>query len=397
MSYIRSNLRKFKWTNRFLSIAATATRLMLLPLFNILISKGLIGWKGETFWGEFYGDFLYVMLFAHIAGYGNKDFLLREISLNPKNAVHLWQESLANRSLLLLPMVLFFCWYKSDFYAAALLIGWTIATFLLQSFDVWVIYQKKFHQNLLIELSGFLLLIMGIYFQQKNISLFQLYILYFFITSWKVILFVFLFKKSLFAHISQFRLDFSFYFQKCYPFFLLAFGGMLASRADIYTLKMLVLPKELARYQVISNLYLQTQAVAGFIILPFSKNIYRFSQKQIMAVCGKLFLLGISIVTLATFCIYALIHYYYHLSFSWDCYLLSAFSCLPTYAYALLILSFYKKQKEKIILLSQFAAVLVIVLITYFFAPFWGIKAAFAANLIAQTGLCVFYFWENGR
>lgn len=396
MTYIRSNLRRSEWAKRLLHIAATATRWLLLPLYNILISKWLIDWKGEFFWGEFYGDFLYVMLFAHIAGYGNRDFLLREINLNPQKATHLWQECLWNRSLLLLPMILFFYWSKPNCESASIIIIWTISTFFLQSFDMWVVYQKKFNQNLVIELVGTSLLIICVYLKKEKITLMELYLFHIFAQFIKSVFFFFLFQKSLFSTLSLLHFRISYYFKGGKYFFLLALFGMLCSRSDIYVLKMLVSPKELARYQIISNLYLQTQAFAGLIVLSFAQEIYRFSQKQLLALCKKLFLGGIAVNAGATVFIYLLTHYYYRIIFSWDYYLLGILCSLPMYLYSPVIYSFYKRKKEKTILFSQILAVFIIVTIIWILTPFYGIRAAFVGNFVAQFGLALFY-WKQEK
>ena len=97
-----------------------------------------------SLWGEFVEILIFVQLLSMVAGWGNRDYLLRHFSERPKDMVKCWNINISNRLLILIPSLLItIVWPFS--WSLRLLIGfWILGQYISNSFQVLILYEKNF-------------------------------------------------------------------------------------------------------------------------------------------------------------------------------------------------------------------------------------------------------------
>src|SRR5690242_878226 len=90
-------VRSSKIRKRALIVAANSANSLLLPLLSPLFSLLVIRLASVSLWGDFVKVLIVAQLAAHVAGWGNKDYLLREFSRGPARVAAAWQSSLFTR------------------------------------------------------------------------------------------------------------------------------------------------------------------------------------------------------------------------------------------------------------------------------------------------------------
>jgi hypothetical protein len=106
------------------------------------------------------------------------------------------------------------------------------------------------------------------------------------------------------------------YFEVTFPFFILYFSGMLASKIDLVFVTHFFSKEEIARYQVLINFLLILQSLPVMILLPFVKNIYRVKAEVVKKISLRLFVSGIFISCIAVLLIKLVIQFLY--GFTYD-------------------------------------------------------------------------------
>lgn len=375
---------------------------LAVPLLNAVVALLVIRLYSDTLWGAFVSIMIVVQFGAHLASWGNKEYLLREFSRHPQHIRGNWLASLYTRLLLSagLAFLLIFAGYSPQRFALAL--AWGFGIVLMQSFEVFVVYRKAFLFDTLIKaasvLGMVLLLLVG-----RGITVDGLLALFALSTWLQSLAYLLRFATDTRRTLPgsrtisrQIPVDLT-YFRRALPFFLLGFSGLLASRIDLYTISIFLNEREIGQYQVFINLMLYVQAVPNFIMIPFVKNLYRLPDSAIHKIAIRLFALGVLVCLPATALIAAVLRNVYHLEFSPLFMLAGALFVLPIYGYLPLIYRLYKNDGQALVLWVNLAGAGANLLLNLILLPVLGITAAILASALVQWGMLGIYLAYSGR
>jgi len=369
---------------------------LITPGISILFSYFIIRQYNTELWGGFVYYLIIVNLAAHILGWGNKEYLLREFSMDASCKSAKWTESFVTR-IIIIPLVVFPYYFLSGSFSELFLMTiLTILLYIYQSFDVFVTFERKFMITVYAEIISFVILVYMVYSYGVSDTkyLLTLYIYSFIIKP--VFLFVYfrnkVFRKKQSAHFISIS-----YFKNALPFFLLGLTGMLQSRIDIYSVGYFLNKDSLGKYQVIINFLGVFQSASVFIIAPFIKDIYRLKRDSINRMNRNVFITGIALLFPFMVTLYLALTLIYKFDLSADYYIFSALYVLPVYYYIVSVYLHYKKGKQNTVILITVSGIAAGLLSNLYFTPIMGIKGALLSGSISQLFMCCAYYYSGKR
>jgi O-antigen/teichoic acid export membrane protein len=374
-----------KWQKRAWAITTSALNNLLLPLLGPVVSLLVIRLASAQVWGEFVGVLLVVSLGAHVVGWGNKEYLLREFSRQPARMAEAWQSGLWTRGLLALALSLGLMVWAGWTPRAGWLGLWALALWLEQSYDVLVTYHRAFGFALLVDAGGLALTALSVFFARRALTADGLITLYAGVASLQALAFVFRFR----AHVRPapamsfpaFRFSF---LRAALPFFLLGLSGLLQSRADLYVVNALLPRTDVARYQVFVNFLLYLQAIANVVLLPFVKSLYRLGPDSLPKLSLRLSLFGLAILAPGLFALYVLLSTYYRFHFSLATWVAGGLLVFPIYVYLPRLYALYKANRPARVLLFNLLGGGISLLLSLWLVPGLGLTGAVLAAAAAQ-------------
>jgi O-antigen/teichoic acid export membrane protein len=377
-----------KTRRRIGTILLNSLHSLLQPVLNIAVSFIVVRRADEALWGAFVAVLIVVQLLLHVIAWGNKDYLLRAFSRTPAKIRTLWQTNISTRAVfLLLTLPLLTLFY--DQLAGALLL-WVVAAFIASSFDVLVIYQRRFLIALFVEAlaTGFV-----VFALVTADALTVPYILWAFAlgATLKAALWLLIFRHMLKGLRPRFEAR---YFDHAATFFLLGFSGMLGSRIDLYTVSALLDEQSTGRYQIFINLMLYLQAMAQFIMLPFVKSVYRLDDGAIQHMMMLLFRGGVFIIPFALVAAHRLFIWVYDIHYDLMFMLLGGLFVLPIYAYLPLIYRLYKRNEQGAVLRKNLIGAGANLGLNLLLLPVWGLHGALFSSALMQWTTLIYYLWR---
>lgn len=364
-------------------ISSNAVRQILVSAIGVVIPFMVIQHSSKEIWGEFVSLLLYSLLVTQIINWGNKEYLLRKFSETPSKIKHDFSSILLTR----LPLVLLFS--LVGFFLFGIEFGshltiWIFGRFLIHSYEVLVVYEKKFNASLAIELSCFLAFAIVFYSVSSALNLKQLLILYCIYQFIKGISYLLLFRTT-FSLNTRFNFN---YYKVSIWFFLLSVLGFLASKIDVYIIEQFDNKIMTSDYQIINGLLVFIMSISAFIYAPFTKNIYRNTDFTIRKTKKTLVLLGLIIVPISLLFVYGIIRYFLNLEFTFWFYVVAFFYVFPSYVYGLEIVNLFKQNREKVVVLHLGSGVVInSVLSSSFLHLNFGITGALLGSTIAQLAI----------
>lgn len=359
-----------------------AVRNLLIPILNIGISLLVINLSGEPLWGGFVNIFIWVSLALHILSWGNREYLLRKFSHNPSKINELWLENLFTRGGGLLIAAFGFLWIDFPPGTYGWILLWVVTAFIAQSWEVVVLYEKRFGVAIVAEIAGFGLIVGGLLWQRAEINLYQILFFYAISHLLKALILTLLFRK---AGLNDFHFSFNRkHLYEAFPFFLVGLSGLLNTRIDLYMVNAWLSEDRVAVYQVMTNLFIYLQAFSGLITLPFVKNIYRLPSTHIARIPYKLGGLGLALLLAAMPATWWVLNVLYKFELEASFFVWGMLLAFPVYWYLPTIYLCYKHQKEGVVLGLNMLGIGINIGLNVFFIPLWGIKGALIASVIAQ-------------
>jgi len=360
-----------------------------VPLFSFSIS--LIGVKffGKIDWGNFIYHFTWVLFLAFICTLGNKDYLLRLYSNSPSKISEYFTKNITSRAIVLLLVIILFFVFPLNIATASFLL--LLSLFIYQSFESLIIYSQNFLLQLVVEVIGFLIIIVT-FILYPDFNLIELLYIFCLSNFIKIIIIGF-YLKDYFSiiHIS-FSLD---EIKLLIPFFLIVFSGWMASKIDLYIVNIILSNKQIAEYQLGITSFLVLQSVSYVVIAPFSKHFYRLNKSAVLKIKKNLALISTPIVTLGTIIIYLILESIAKINLPNLFYLLGGLASIPTYYFIVDILMFYRFNKEKTLMKINFIGALLSLVLTYLLIQNYGIIGAMTSVLITQCFFLVIYKLKN--
>jgi O-antigen/teichoic acid export membrane protein len=388
-----------KWTSKYLdklsAIIFNSGWQMLSSLANLITSVLVIRFFSADWWGEIVILQLIQYITFQLCTWGNKEYLLREFSKTPGNIEHLWKQSFATRSILLLfPLIVVMCSGLSVI-AAIHLFLWILFRFIQQAFDSVITFDKKFFGGFWIEIValGFncLAVILGLRILTFNTILLILTISHVI----RALGSAWLYRKLIFGH-AKWQLSFVM-LKESFSFMLLGFTGLLQTKIDTVILSLLLTKEQLAFYQVFTSFLLLIRSVSSFIIYPFLKNIYRFTKQKIYQVSNQLLFVGSAISVAGLLLLYPVMTHIYHFETLVINYVFGLLLCIPGFWFAPIVFLLFKNDKQHLVLRNNIAGIVVNVVLCMLLIPVLGITGALLSTLVAQVAMAGGYVYYASR
>lgn len=375
-----------KILSRSFPILLNATKSIVTPLLTLFFSLIVIKNYGHGLWGEFVEYLLFFYIAGIVINWGSKMYLLRLFSNDPSSLIENWQHYFMAR----LPLVGFFTILLFIIYnpnAIPFLFIWLLSLYINNSVVPIIFYNRDFLKMLVVEIIGFLLLFFLIV-KDENLSIGKL-ITYYSISLFSISTMYLVVYKN-FLNFRSFKINIQL-LKLGLPFTLLAVTGFLQSKIDLYVFKYYADEATLGNYQIITGLFLFTQATAGVISLPYVKNIFRMTEVSINKAKNTLKWIGLVISFLATICILFVLNIY-EIQLSFKGYIFGFFISFLCFLYTIDLYDLLKKNKEYIIVMVSSICLLVNLLFSIVLLSYQAnIESVLLANSIGQLVAVIYY------
>jgi len=347
---------KFKLAKRALTIGWSTINILSGAVFSVLLSVLVIRSCSKELWGSMVEVLLWFGLASHLLNFGNENLLLREFSLMPKDISANWGKSLQARSLLYLMACIVLFFLPIEIGLKLLLLIYLSANFLYSSYDVVIRYKLQFPISVFLETIGFLFIAVFIFFERSDLSLTSLVAVYTGAELLKTAILFVVFKSELKLPSLSINLV---YFSLAFPFFILEFTSLLQSKTDLICVTFFLTKEKVAQYQVYINFLLIVQSSAGFVMVPFIKNIYRMKSESVAKLSLQFFGFGAIIAFLSLFFVNSFINYFYHFTIPSLTLIIGTFFIMPIFYYTLVIYQLLKLKKQKTVVILNIVGVII--------------------------------------
>jgi hypothetical protein len=376
-----------KTTRRTVSVIANSVKQTIGQLMSLVLSVYVVHFYSKELWGNFASYFLYSGITLLILGWGNREYLIKKFSLEPRKIDYHFYLSFNSRIILLLlsiPLTLLLFPLSESVYVTA----WIAAAYIAQSLEVFWIYRRDYIYSISIELVSFLVLISMLHTESQLtiLIIIKWYACYQII---RAILYAILYYR----HISSihFRADIK-YLVATSSFFLIGFMGFLQSRADFLIITIMEKPENIGIYQILNTYFILIHAFGTFLIVPFIKNIYRMPMVSVAKMQRKITIVSPVIVLAFMAILYLIIRYLYRFNLDIYYYVIGFFITFPPYLYAVRIIRLYRDGRENEILKTASIAIIINCAVSLLLLYFgFGLKGALVGAALAQVLTLVQY------
>ncbi|WP_162127065.1 MATE family efflux transporter [Flavobacterium phycosphaerae] len=379
---------KNKSLKRFGLITNNTIRQILISVFSAVIPFLVIHYSSKMIWGSFVSLFLYSLLAVQIINWGNKEYLLRQFSMYPREIATNFSENITTR----FPLVILFSVIGLFFFPISFgfwVLIWLLGRYLNHSVEALVLYQKKFNASILIEVISFFVFGVTFYLLKENISVYILLVLYSSYQLLKGLLYFIVFRSYFLMKKAVVKISF---FKASFSFFVLSVMGFLVSKIDVYIIEKFGDTIITADYQIINSLLVFSMSVATFVYAPFTKMIYRNTDDVIAKSKKSMALIGLLIVPAALFCIFFIVEWYLKTHLPFFFYLIAFLYIYPSYVYGLDIVNLFKQHREKTVVKYLFIGVIMNALLSSLFLQMhWGITGALLGSAVTQLVVLVLF------
>ncbi|MEZ4758542.1 MAG: polysaccharide biosynthesis C-terminal domain-containing protein [Flavobacteriales bacterium] len=363
---------------RYLATSGSVLRHVAQPAGTLAISWLVIGRTGTATWGACVSMLITIQLLVHLVQWGQRDLLLRDLSDGRTDASALWWTNLCTRvpllSILLLPLVFF------PEIPVTILLGWGLMAALSASLEPLVVHTKRFHQALLADVAGLLvqlamLAASGTIDPARVVASFAMGQMVRAVGIWIAV--------GRPGPMSW-RWAPGHHLAEAFPFVLIGLGGLLATRADLYTMAWLVDDDALGSYQVIAGLFLQLQVLPGLLVKPHLPALMRLGERSLIHHAARRLLLGALLAVPATMIVLYVLRTFFHVAPDLGVLLAGALSVVPASAYVVLLPRVLGLGQERRLMALSFLAAGVLVTISLVLVPFIGIAGGLWGTACAQ-------------
>ncbi|WP_282043850.1 hypothetical protein [Winogradskyella flava] len=363
------------------------------PLGKLIFSYLIIKYQSIELWGSFTQIAIWIYLILVFLSFGNNDFLLKKFSLQPSNIFQTWLTHLLSRAILLLPcalIIIFSPLFKENLYTCIL---WLFLLFIVQAYNVIILYFKDFKLNLIGELFYSSTLIFGVITFNNSIDLDSIITIMLLATGVKAILYItYYFKRTLQTKID---IDLS-VLGKSLPFFIPAILGTIRFKIDTYFANTFFSISDLGKYEIFISLLVFGQTIVTFFINPFLKNFFRLKTNIVNKIKKQFIVLGVFYGVLFTTVTYLVITHIYSLDFSMFNYLTAFVFIVPIFVHILLINQMYKNNLQKDVSIFAFTIVLLQITFGLVMQENYGVDEAFYLKAFSQVLITIIlWFWLN--
>lgn len=289
------------------TIARHAAQSLLPTVLGIAVSLAVVRGHGAEAWGRFVAQLLVWQLAAHVVGWGNKDQVVRAVARDGADLGATFRAHLRARVTLLLPVTALAGWLFGLWNAwpqVALVFGalWLALRAVSQSFEAVILVQQHFLRAAAVEAAATLVVlgcVLGGLLVAPGAAVTALLGLFVLGETMRVAglsaLFPLAWMRSASAPPPSAHSDSWAILRGGVPFFLMGAAGMVGSRVDLYCVSALLPAAEVARYQMLVNALLWLQSIAGLMLLPFARTLYRMAHHALWRLNLRFLALGVVI------------------------------------------------------------------------------------------------------
>jgi hypothetical protein len=376
-----------KITIRLLPILINGFRSVLNPIFSISFSFIIVNYFSKNLWGNFVEYLLFFLIATVISGWGNKNYLLRVFSENPKEMTSNWQQLFLAR----LPICILFIialYFLYPIHLFLYLILWLLGAFIHNSFLSIIYYNRDYIKSISIEAIGFIALITQLLILKNELDVTLLIRSYAISIGIKAMVSIMYYHTFLKFEKISFQLHM---LLLSFPFFILGISGFLQSKVDVYAYSFFYEGKPLGEYQIISGFYIFAQSLVTLLSFPFVKNFYRLKGESIKHLKTLIIKYGILINLIMIGIIYATLWYGFKIKLSVLQICIGYFISFPSYVYTTHIYNLIRNKKESIVArICVFSFIINLLLSLFFLYLEFHVTGVMLANAISQL-FCMFY------
>ena len=362
---------------RFLHFGWNAARYALGPLAAMLIPWVVMQRGSKSLWGDTVAIMITVQLASHILRWGSREMLPRLFAEQPARTGAIWMTNLVSRIWLVVPVAIALFFVHT---ATPLAVAWLLLLFLNNNFETLVVWRKRFGISFAIDAAGLLVTLAGIRYT-TDLTLESTVLCVVIGQAMRTVLLSIAFARDLAAKPA---VDVRSHLARAVPFLLIALSGLLGSRADLYVMGLIADRATLAEYQVVAGYFVQFQALAGIIAVPFTRELYRMGPAGVQKATGRLASLGLLILLPIGVIGHMLFTHFY--GFDQSLWTIVA-GCLvgwPVYAYTPMVQTVYKRGRELTMVTAGFATAAISSGLTWLLVPRFGITGGLSAAAISQ-------------
>lgn len=384
-------LLKTKSTNRLKTISLYSISQLLSFLSVFLFSIFIIKFHSTKLWGEYAELLIWTNFFLLFLGFGSNDYLLKQFSKSPSSIFKDWTINIKSRSAFLI-LTAIIIYFLPIFLTVKLLIFSLIAIqFFTQSFKILILYHRHFKFSILVDVIYNIALISLLLYFKSNLNIRNLILIVISIQSLKFLFYFSYYYKSIISLFFKNNINFN-HLKYAIPFFIPTVIGTIRVKIDAYYGTYFFDEITLSKYQILLNFLFLAQMISAFIINPFLKNIYRLKDKTTESLHRKFFIFGWFFSIILILFTYVVITYIYNLEFTLLQYGFAYLFTVPLFLHLLLINEFYKKNKQKEVVIIATLIVFPQLFIGYFSIKKWNVDAALILKATTQW-IIVFLLW----
>lgn len=362
---------------RFLHFGWNAARYALGPVAAMLIPWMVMHHGTKALWGEVVGVMITVQLAAHFLRWGSREMLPRVFAEQPDDIPSIWTGSLVTRLWLVVPVTITSYFLLQG---STLAIFWLLLLFVNNSFETLVIWRKRFLHSFTIDAVGLVTTLTGLWYMREPVLADVL--------QWVIIgqaVRTLLLCAVFFGDFSTIpKTSTRLHLAQAVPFLLIALSGLLGSRVDLYVMNLSASRETVAEYQVVQGYFVQLQALAGIIAVPFTRELYRMGKAGVAKATKRLASLGLLALVPVGIIGHLLFTRFYGFGTHWT---LCVAGCLvgwPVYACTPMVQTLYKHGKETTMVTAGFITAGISATLTWLLVPRFGITGGLVAAAISQ-------------
>lgn len=399
-AYTKSSLKMSPMRITFDDLGKVVTnglRSVISGLGSLAVAWLVIEYSSASNWGEFVPWLVGMGIVNVVVSWGNKEYLLRQYSLEPEShSRYFYGNTFFRFPIYLLMLVLGVLFFSSQPQLWCLVL-WGGGYFLYQSLEAWIVYQGRFAAANWAELAGLLIILGGIVLNPSVPNLTYLCLLYAYSYVGRLLVILILVRLPVFnmAELQAGR-KLSF-FRQSTPFFIVVLIGLLASKMDLYVVSYTVDAATVGPYQILVGALGFVGAVAGFVAYAFIGRIYQMDKKGFKRSIWQMSSLGLFLSALAVLSFYFLFRYGLDLSYSISTYLVAILYCWPPYVSMFCVLYLYQQNKERLVIRNGIVNAIVSLVLALVLLPKMGIPGGLLAGFIGSATASVLYLRTFNR
>jgi len=364
--------------HRFLHFGWNAARYALGPLAAMLIPWVVMKHGTKALWGEVVSVMITVQLASHFLRWGSREMLPRMFAEKSTAIPALWTGSVITRLWLVPPVALVVHFLMTG--SAALAVVWLLLLFVNNSFEALAIWRKRFLHSFMIDAAGLAITLAGL-FTSKDPTLDRVLQCVIIGQTARTLMLCAVFRSDISPTP---KADTRMHLGEAVPFLLIALSGLLGSRVDLYVMNLTAGRETLAEYQVIQGYFVQLQALAGIIAVPFTRELYRMGKAGVEKATSRLASLGLLALLPVGVIGQSLFTRFYGFDTDWRVCVAGCLVGWPVFAYTPMVQTLYKHGKETTMVTAGFSTAGISAVLTWLLVPRFGITGGLVSAAISQ-------------